>query len=119
MSQRGDRMEYKIIASKRKTIALQMTAEGELIVRCPLGCDKKRIEEMIEKHAKWIENARKQAESLLPENKEIEVFYYLGNAYKIKKIKENKAYLQEDVFFVAEADFHKAIEQFLKNHCVN
>ncbi|MGC8789798.1 MAG: M48 family peptidase, partial [Caldisericum sp.] len=40
----------KIIRSKRKTIALQITDDATLIVRAPFGIDEKKIWDVIKKH---------------------------------------------------------------------
>ena len=46
-------MEYKIVYSGRKTLALSLK-NGELTVRAPFGTTVKRIEEEIAKHTEWI-----------------------------------------------------------------
>ncbi len=48
-------MDYKIIYSKRKTIAIQITKACEVIVRAPIGTSKKRIEDFILRHGSWID----------------------------------------------------------------
>ncbi len=47
-------MDYKIIYSKRKTIAIQITKECEVVVRAPYGASKKRIEDFVLSHLSWI-----------------------------------------------------------------
>ena len=47
-------MDYKIIYSKRKTVALSIV-DCELVVKAPLKTPKKTIEQLIVKHEKWIE----------------------------------------------------------------
>ena len=39
-------MDYKLIRSKRKTLSMQMTSDG-LIVRVPLRCSQKQIDEFL------------------------------------------------------------------------
>lgn len=51
--------EYHVIRSGRKTISLQMNAEG-LTVRAPYAATKAQIEELINRHAGWIEKQRKK-----------------------------------------------------------
>lgn len=55
-------MEYTVIRSKRKTVALQVNADGELIVRAPLRFSEGKIKKLIEEHRGWIEE--KIAESV-------------------------------------------------------
>lgn len=47
-------MEYEIIRTKRKTLALQIT-DGRLIVRSPLRTSEKTISEFVKNNKKWIE----------------------------------------------------------------
>ena len=39
-------MEYKIIKSKRKTVALQVNENAELIVRAPIGFSDKKLKHL-------------------------------------------------------------------------
>lgn len=48
-------MDYKIIYSKRKTIAIQITKSCEVIIRAPIGASKRRIEDFVECHRSWID----------------------------------------------------------------
>ena len=52
-------MEYEIIYSKRKTLCLQVKQDGKLIVRCPYGTKKEKIQEFVESHKGWIESKQK------------------------------------------------------------
>lgn len=47
-------MEYTIIRSSRKTLALEIR-QGGLIVRAPIRASDKDINEFVTKHKKWIE----------------------------------------------------------------
>lgn len=62
-------MNYDVIKTKRKTLALEITTEGKVIVRSPLRCNDKIIEAFVLKHDDWIrrnlekcEQRRKNAE---------------------------------------------------------
>ena len=63
-------MEYKVVYSGRRTIALCVKDEG-LVVRAPFGTTEKRINEVINKHSSWIKKhlekreARRSAEGSL------------------------------------------------------
>ena len=48
-------IEYSIVRSKRKTMALQITREGQVVVRCPLWVSDARAREFAESHRSWIE----------------------------------------------------------------
>jgi predicted metal-dependent hydrolase len=47
-------MEYSVIFSKRKTISISVN-KGCVVVKAPLGTDRKTIEEILLKHSKWID----------------------------------------------------------------
>lgn len=51
-------MEYKLIRSKRKTLALYVRQNGSLEVRAPLKTSKNYIEDFIEQKHDWIINTR-------------------------------------------------------------
>ena len=46
-------MQYKIIRSDRKTVALQVKA-GEVIVRAPLKMTREEISRFVDEHRDWI-----------------------------------------------------------------
>ena len=48
-------MDYTVIRSNRKTVAIQITHDGELVVRCPRGTSAKEIEAIVESRRVWIE----------------------------------------------------------------
>ena len=43
-------IEYELVRSKRKTLAVQVTREGRVIVRAPLRLAKYRIERFVAEH---------------------------------------------------------------------
>lgn len=45
---------YELIRSRRKTLALELTREGQLIVRAPLRISRREIDAFVEKHKDWI-----------------------------------------------------------------
>lgn len=49
--------DYKIIKSNRKTIAIQVTAEGEIIVRAPLRLSDREIADFVLEKKAWLEKA--------------------------------------------------------------
>ncbi len=83
----------KLIRSRRRTIALEVTHDATLIVRAPLRTPAVHIEEMIrEKHA-WIqrklEEMKKRPSASVHEYKEGELFLFLGRSYPLH-IAENE-----------------------------
>ena len=45
---------YRIIRSKRRTMALEINAAGEILVRCPQRCTKAQIEAFVQSRADWL-----------------------------------------------------------------
>ena len=45
---------YELIRSERKTLALEVTREGRVVVRAPRRLAKARIDAFVESHADWI-----------------------------------------------------------------
>lgn len=48
-------MEYKIIRSSRKTVAIQITPAGQILVRCPNRMRKADIDRFVASKQDWIE----------------------------------------------------------------
>lgn len=59
---------YELIRSRRKTLALELTREGQLIVRAPLRISRREIDAFVEKHKDWIVRhlAKQAARPTLP-----------------------------------------------------
>jgi len=47
-------MEYQLIRSKRKTLAIEITRDARLVVRAPLRCSQARITQFLEEKQGWI-----------------------------------------------------------------
>ena len=57
-------IDYTVVKSKRKTIAIQVKEDGKVIVRAPRFCTQKRIREFVNEKTDWILRAQeKQAEA--------------------------------------------------------
>lgn len=50
-------MDYRIIYSARKTLAIEITADLNLVVRSPRGVSKRVIEKMLAEKRDWIEKS--------------------------------------------------------------
>lgn len=50
--------DWRVIRSRRRTVALQVTAEGEVLVRAPLRAPEAALRRFVEQHRDWI--ARQQ-----------------------------------------------------------
>jgi predicted metal-dependent hydrolase len=76
-------MDFDVIRSRRKTIAIEITREGEVLVRAPLRVARREIITFVEEHHSWI--ARKLSQARLRKAqgaprqfREGETFFFLG-----------------------------------------
>ena len=46
---------YELIRSSRRTLALEITRDGRVLVRAPMRLAQKRIDDFVAQHAEWIE----------------------------------------------------------------
>ena len=65
-TKRGRIVEYKLIRSGRKTLAAEITREGDIIVRAPYRISKQHIEKFLEDNKERIERAVKRAKAHKP-----------------------------------------------------
>ena len=63
--------EIRIIRSARRTISLEVTRNGEAIVRAPYRMSEEKIAEFTEKHREWLET---HLEKRIEESKREELF---------------------------------------------
>jgi predicted metal-dependent hydrolase len=90
-----ERPQYRLIRSKRRTCALEIAADGRLIVRAPYCLDDGRIELLVRKHGQWIETKRKafqQSSPLRPSPSfhEGDKLYFLGKGYPLRYVEESE-----------------------------
>ncbi len=82
----------KIIRSKRKTIALVIQPNGELLIRAPKRATKKQINAMLTQHADWVakNQAKARAAQIAFAPRQFvddEKFPFLGENYSLKIVK--------------------------------
>lgn len=110
----------KIIRTKRKTIALQVTDDATLIVRAPFNVDDNTITKVVQKHRDWIEKKKKEIEGRDPKFsiKEFvngEGFLYLGRYYKLEIVNNQKEPLKfENGFYLSKDALPRAKEVFVQ-----
>jgi len=74
---------YRIVRSNRRTLALQVLADGAVVVRAPLFSSERDISRFVEEHRLWIDRAKqKQKKRMLvhpePDADEVERFKALA-----------------------------------------
>ena len=104
----------KLVRSKRRTIAIIVTQDAQLIVRAPFGIKDKIIDDFIYKKSKWIlkkkEQARIKYRSVV--SKQFvngEHFLYLGRPYPLKVVESNKIVLNDSLEFPKKRLAHARI----------
>ena len=55
--------DYQLIRSKRKTIAIQVTRDGKVVVRAPLFSTDRQIAKFVEEHEDWVTEKLGEAEN--------------------------------------------------------
>lgn len=90
-------MQYRLIRGKRKTIAISLDRDGNLIVKAPSWVRKAEIDAFVERKAEWIENTRFkllcQREDELSSRLNLENgdrLYYLGEEKTLTVIREQR-----------------------------
>ena len=89
-------MDYQLIRSKRKTIAISFDRDGNLCVKAPYRVSKVVIEAFLEEKKEWIEataiRLKNQRKKELKERLQLEngdLLYYLGREKILTVIREN------------------------------
>ena len=110
----------KIIRTRRKTIALQITDDATLIVKAPFDASDETIMGVVSKHKKWIERKRRDIEARDPKfsPKEFvngEGFLYLGRYYRLKIMDEQEVPLKfENGFYLSRNALPHARDVFIE-----
>lgn len=93
----------KIMRTRRKTIALVIDSEGELIVRAPFCASEEQIMNLVARKQDWIlDKMHKIQERRAGQPKlgikEGDSLYYLGNAYPVVRSEEKKGTFDGNCF---------------------
>lgn len=80
-------MDYRLVRSKRKTLAIEVTPNLQVIVRAPFFVSKRKIEKFVLENEAWVEKAKekvkKAIESRPPEPTITEMNELKGKAREI------------------------------------
>lgn len=77
-------MEYKLIRKKRKTLAIKISLEGEVLVYAPHRASLRSIESMLKEKEEWVSKTR--ARILEGLNQERDVVPFLGRKYNLELV---------------------------------
>jgi predicted metal-dependent hydrolase len=101
-------------------LALQVTLDGQVIVRAPKGVSKKVIDDFISGHVEWIIKKRDRARALQKANPpktftDGETYYYLGRIYKLFMVNQATPGLYFDNgFYLAKSSGENARSLLIK-----
>ncbi|OAA31161.1 metal-dependent hydrolase [Kosmotoga arenicorallina S304] len=110
----------KIVRTKRKTIALQITDDATLVVRAPFYVSDETIKRVVLRHKKWIERKKSEIQKRDPKfsKKEFvngEGFLYLGKSFKLAIVDGQEVPLKlDDVFSLSKKYLPDAKQIFIK-----
>ena len=108
---------HKIERSKRKTLALLINKEAELIVKAPLRCRDEQIAKFIAANVKWILNKQQEAKNAKQNKIQLingEIINLLGKVYKVELTESNTCKLCEDILIVPKLNTRIKFIAFLK-----
>jgi predicted metal-dependent hydrolase len=99
----------KIVRSRRKTIALIINRDGQLVVRAPVHASDKQIRALVQEKEPWIRSRQSQAARMRVESQprrfvEGEEFQFLGSLHPLKIRSKKRPRLELDgVFWLSES----------------
>lgn len=109
----------QVIRSKRRTIALIVENDGSVTVRAPLKTSNKMIMKFAEGHAKWVEKKQAEIRARVPTQPKQylpgESFLYLGQAYPLEIVRDQKKKLMLDEGFKLAEAMQENAELVFKN----
>lgn len=108
----------RIIRTRRKTIALQITEDAKLVVKAPMDASDEVIWRVILKHKNWILQKKKEIEKRDPRftpKKFVngESFLYLGRYYRLWIVDQEEPLRFENAFYLSKKMLPKAKELFI------
>lgn len=98
----SEKIQYKIVRSNRKTVAIQLLEDGNVEVSAPFSVTKKQIDEIIKDKISWILKKQEELKRIYIEKnidrkfEDGEKISYLGKEFSLKIIKA-KEYIQPKV----------------------
>ena len=78
-----EKLTYQLIRSERKTVSLQITQEGELVVRAPKRMAKAEIDRFVESKRGWIEKHLRMTGPDVPKMTEAEFDTLVRHALEV------------------------------------
>jgi predicted metal-dependent hydrolase len=87
-------IEYELVYTQRKTLAIHVYPDGSIIVKAPAGTEMVAVENIVKKRAAWILRQQRKFEMYLvaaPLPRQYvsgEAYRYLGRQYRLKVVED-------------------------------
>lgn len=108
--------DIRIIRSKRRTIALEVRADGSVMMRAPQEAPERILRGFFEERKAWVEKHQSaQKEQHLKTQRFFqpgEIFHYLGQGYPLQLRNSGKRFELVEQFWLHEASLHRAQKLF-------
>jgi predicted metal-dependent hydrolase len=108
-------LDYILVRSKRRSVALHVQFDGSLLVRAPLRASKKVIDSFVMSKEKWIEKQRQKLIHQISTQQEklIDPYHYIlyfGKFYpvEIAEQDEKKVFFDGKKFLIARKNYSQA-----------
>lgn len=101
----------QIIRSRRRSLSIEVTREGEIVVKAPILMPKFMINNFLKEKEDWIEKAYTTVQYKKPVKKtykEGEIFLFLGKTYKLKFHEGIKIGFKEDFLYFPKVSVFRA-----------
>jgi predicted metal-dependent hydrolase len=109
----------QIIRSHRRSIALEITREGQLVVRAPIRAPIELIQKLVHQKRNWIRAKQdlvksKQNQASIKEFVDGELFLYLGQNYPLKIVDQaDQSLTFQNQFLLSRNHLHQAKDIFI------
>lgn len=105
----------ELIRTERKTIALIVRRDGQLVVRAPFNASDEAIRALVDKKSAWIQSKQKLVRESYPVFKAKEYvngegFWYLGKIYRLEIVEptDEQPLVLSDNFYLAQSALPQA-----------
>lgn len=113
----------KIIRSRRRTIALEVTPQATLIVRAPHRVPQAYIEQMIRDKRAWVlkkfEEMKKRPQTIVHAGEEGEIFWFLGRQYPLQFVDDDKGTIERTDRLCVPRSFEPDIQRHIRQWYVH
>ena len=108
-------MEFDVIRSRRKTIAVEITKDGGILVRAPLKLARREVFAFVHQNRGWIARKLDRVRALKEENtpkrfQEQEFFLFLGEQHRLRFVDGGEYLRRENGEFLLGGDLSSRAE---------